>query len=88
MTKMTKTSRVTLHLTADDWDLYDKPGRETAANEMNEAFGRAFNEGLPRAEVEDAVMAVMRKYDDLGAFDSEPVRMLEHLIDKAFRSWT
>jgi hypothetical protein len=35
---ITKTTTITVHATADDWQLYDLPGREDAAIALNQRF--------------------------------------------------
>lgn len=79
MKRLTVTG-VTVHMTADDWDLYDSPGRNDAAIEINEAFQDGVAASMSPKELQSYVFKVMKKHEDLGATDSEPLYMLEWLI--------
>jgi hypothetical protein len=74
-----------IRMTADDWELYDRPGRLDAAREINTAIEQAVAKGCARRETEAAALAVMRKHEDLGALDSEGIWHLENILDKLYR---
>jgi len=42
---ITKTITITVHATADDWQLYDLPGREDVAIALNRHFEKLVNKG-------------------------------------------
>jgi hypothetical protein len=69
---------------ADDWDLYDKPGRQEAATALNEHFENLVNRGSTRDEVETGMLPKMKEYSELGAVDTEGICFLEVLLDKTF----
>lgn len=74
----------TCAVTADQWQLFDKPKRNQAARELNAAFKKAVNSGKSRGGVNEAVWAPMKKWADLGAMDSEAFHMLSDMLDEIF----
>ena len=42
---ITKTITITVHATANDWQLYDLPGRDDAAIALNQRFEELVNKG-------------------------------------------
>ena len=77
----------TIRLTADQWDLYTNAQmREcaVAADAINFAIENAFNAGQSRDQVEWAAHQTMQQYADQGAYDSEPLYMLERLLNELF----
>jgi hypothetical protein len=81
---ITITKRFKLDISADDWELYDKPGRDLAARTLTLCLEEALNKGLSKSKVEDEMILAFRHYRDFGADDSEGYRMLEHVLGKAF----
>jgi hypothetical protein len=81
---VTKRITVTIGASADDWDLYDNPGRDDAATALNEYFMQLVNKGCTRNEVERGMLPKLLEYGDLGASDSEGIRFLELLLDRTF----
>jgi hypothetical protein len=69
--------KVKLSLTADDWQLYDKPGVKAVARSMNAKIAKALNAGDFHA-----AFAVLREYRDFGASDTEPEVVLNQIMDK------
>ena len=70
-----------ISLTAEHWDLYtDKPGAETAAQALNNAFKQAVNQKLSAPEVAKVMDSVMFEHADLGAADTEPREVLNRLL--------
>jgi hypothetical protein len=51
---ITKTITITVHATADDWQLYDLPGRDDAAIALHQRFEALVNKGATRSEVRTA----------------------------------
>jgi hypothetical protein len=74
-----------VNLTADDWELYDLPGRDEAAQAINAALVQAFNTpGADRRSVTEQTYAVMNAYSRLGAIDSEGCARLGTCLDQLF----
>jgi hypothetical protein len=73
------TKHITLTMTADDWELYGKDGREQAAEAINKGVADAINEGRL-----DKARAVLRKYSEYGASDSEGINTLENIVELFF----
>lgn len=77
-----------LDYTADDWELYaDKPGANEVAEDINQAIVETFNLGRPRTEVAARALETMRKHEDYGATDSEPLYHLEKILGDLFQKW-
>ena len=79
--------QATIRLTSDQWDLYTNSQlREcaVAADAINLAIENAFNAGQSRDQVEWAAHQTMQQYADQGAYDSEPLYMLERLLNELF----
>ena len=80
---ITKTITITVHATADDWQLYDFPGREDAAIALNQRFEALVNKGATRSEVRNGMC--LSDYANLGATDTEVRYFVEDLLDRTFR---
>jgi hypothetical protein len=59
-----------------------------AADAMNQAIMGAVNAGKTYDEVVSAVMPVFRQYARLGACDSEPMGILDRVLDDIFKRRT
>ena len=68
--------------TADDWQLYDLPGREDAAIALNQRFEELVNKGATRSEVRNGMR--LSDYANLGAADTEVRYFVEDLLDRTF----
>jgi hypothetical protein len=79
---ITKTITISVHATADDWQLYDLPGREDAAIALNQRFEALVNKGSTRSEVRNGMC--LSEYANLGATDSEVRYFVEDLLDRTF----
>jgi len=83
MKKITVTG-VSVNMTAGDWELYtNKPGARDAAIELNRTFEDSVAAGLNADQIRKAMWVVMKKHEDLGALDSEPLYHLDVLMHKA-----
>lgn len=72
-------------LTADDWELFDKPGRDEAAKALNAALETAINaDGATVDTVWTAMEPIQRDHASLGADDTEGRAMIQDVIDKVF----
>lgn len=72
---MTIRKTIELHLTADDWQLYDKEGRENAAKLINQFVEKRINGGRPNEAVQ-----ILEAFSEFGAADTEGRYMLEQII--------
>ena len=77
---ITKTITITVHATADDWQLYDLPGRDDAAIALNQRFKALVNKGAMRSEVRNGMR--LSDYANLGAADTEVRYFVEDLLDR------
>jgi hypothetical protein len=82
--KVIKNITVAIDASADDWELYDKPGRDEAAIALNEYFTDLVNQGCTRDEVENGMWPKLKEYSELGAADSEGIRFMELLLYRTF----
>lgn len=74
--------RISLSLTAEDWDLFDMPNNDIAANALNVWLEMEVNAGKSRAEVTSAMSKMMMgSIREYGTADTEPMRVLERLLD-------
>ena len=69
--------KVKLGLTADDWQLYNLPGRDRAAKGLNRAVERK----LARGEI-NSLTQVLYPYSKWGAADTEGFHTLERILDQ------
>ena len=79
---ITKTITITVHATADDWQLYDLPGREDAAITLNQRFAELVNKGTRGSEVRNGMR--LSDYANLGAADTEVRYFVEDLLGRTF----
>ena len=80
-----RSANIDVSFTADQWELYDKPGRDEAVAELNAALRDAVNApGSTEQSVLDAMQIVQRKHDKLGADDSEPQHLIDHVVEQVF----
>ena len=74
-----------IDLTARDWQLYSSmPESEEAANALNTTLKDFLAAGSDRRTVEKAMMQTMRKFSHTGACDSEPLWVLDDLMNYFF----
>lgn len=76
--------QIECNLTPNQWQLYYKPERDTAASELNKAFADAVNAGKDAREVWLTMRPVMNRWEEVGACDSEGHDMLELLTATVF----
>lgn len=67
---------VALTLTPDDWQLYDRPGRDDAAWNMNRELENCLRGGNLGAIYE----RVLKPYWEFGATDTEPRYVIEGIL--------
>ena len=88
-----QTVELTLPSTVDEWELYDEPGASKAAKRLTGAMKRACKrfdtrrrsmraiDALSKAYSE-VVVPVLDKYDDFGAYDTEPRNRAISILQK------
>lgn len=74
--RVTVTPRIEIALTREDWQLYDKPGAAQAARMLSRAAETILNRrGITYSKAQAELDAMLRKYANLGATDTD-VRMV------------
>lgn len=80
-----KSQEVKVHMTANDWELYTSMrGANLIAANLNRKFERCTRNGMTRQQTETAMLQLMRKYSNFGAYDSEPLYHLKDLLRRVF----
>ncbi len=70
---------------AQGWSLYASlPGAEAVAQDLNEALQSFLDLGLDRWSVRSAMLERMRQHANLGAYDSEPLYILNDILNGIF----
>jgi hypothetical protein len=80
----TRTTISVLHVSADDWELYDLDGRDDAALRMNAAIYDAVNNSTTRREAERLAIAALDAERYYGASDSEGWSMLNYIMTRVY----
>lgn len=83
--RVTVTPHLTVNLTKDDWQLYDKPGAVRAAKAISGSIETILNRSnidWAKASAEGA--KVLEKYSEFGARDTEGMNVLRMLLDLRF----
>lgn len=76
---------VQLSLSAEDWQLFtNSMDCRDAALGINTGVALAINGAETRREAEKGAFAVLSNYADFGAADSEPLWILEAVLDHVF----
>lgn len=71
--------------TADQWQLFEMPGRDEAATDLNRALEQAIAEPNSTVASVYAFMATVReKHAALGAQDSEPDDLIDLVVERVF----
>lgn len=85
MPKIEIQRRLTLNLTADDWQLYHSiVGKDAAAADLNKQIAEAINNSSNAKEARVKCDPVLRKHEKFGAADTEGFEMLEHILEEVF----
>lgn len=83
--KLNKRVTVDVKLTPDDWDLFTRePEVERIAENLNEKFNLCVNSRLTREETARNMQKEMWLYRAWGASDSEPLYVLEQLLNEVY----
>lgn len=84
--KINKQVTVNVKLTPDDWDLFTRePEVERIAETLNEKFNLCVNSLLTREETARKMQQEMWNYRAWGASDSEPLYVLEQLLNEVYQ---
>lgn len=82
--------KVNCNFSADQWELYthkyERDEIEMVANELNSWIEYYVNAGMDRSSTENNLHQIMRRNSKYGAYDSEPIRFLEHVMAEIYRS--
>lgn len=77
--------RITVNLTPEQWQLYTASMNcSIAADELNRLFEQSFNSGKLRKEVRAIMEKRMSDLSSFGAYDTEPLAILEDLLDLVY----
>jgi hypothetical protein len=83
--KISIKKQVRLDLTPDDWQLYTTSmDCKRAAIALNDTFEFWFNNGASREELMKYMYNVMKIWSEYGAADSEPMYVLDDLVDTVY----
>ena len=88
---ITEKRSININLNPDMWELYAyKDGQKAfflnnVAHEINKAIETAFNNGADKKETRNAALETMNRYADYGAYDSEPMGVLEDILAHLYR---
>ena len=85
MNGLTVTKRFAVTLTADQWELYTcSMDCSDAALQLNAGMTGILNSGLGLSQSMRDAYHLLSQFRRYGATDSEPIRVAERLIEKAF----
>lgn len=85
MKNVTVETKLTINLTASQWQLYSSvEGVNHAAYAMNAAVQKALMEHTNPGEAYGAACKAMRQFRNYGAVDSEPLHVLDQLMQLRF----
>lgn len=85
MRNVTVTRKVSLSLTAEEWQLYtDKPRVKTVARSINNEIASCINTHPSRSEARFFARKVLNEYSEFGANDSEPWGVLEDILMEVY----
>ena len=83
--KISIKKKVVLSLTAADWQLYTTSMNcKRATIALNDTFEYWFNNGASREELMKYMYNVMKIWSEYGAADSEPMYVLDDLVDTVY----
>lgn len=80
---------VTCDFSADQWELYTvsfpRSVIENVANQLNEYLNDLLNSGYTKRDAEDLMHVKMKSLSEYGAYDSEPLRLLERVLAEVYK---
>jgi hypothetical protein len=86
MRNVTITRKVTLTLTAEDWQLYtDMPNINIATSLLNRDIELILNNMDDITQARRECLEVLREYSMYGAFDTEPCGVLQNIINEVYK---
>lgn len=83
---LTYTAHVDINMTANDWQLYRIDGRDEAAISLNADMKELLNGSSDIDECRLAIPAILNRYSDYGAADSEGYQVANELLVLFFHS--
>lgn len=87
MIGVTITRKVSLDLTAEQWQLYSsKPRVKTVARSMNREIETICNATISASEARWAAEKVLDKYREYGTADTEPCGVLRDILARVYLS--
>jgi hypothetical protein len=84
MQGITITRKVSLSLTADQWQLYRLDGREAAARSLNIEVESAINSSADRWQADPLIRDALRRWSDFGAADTEGEDVADDILRAFF----
>lgn len=75
---------VTLNLSSRDWALYEMKGVYVATDQLNEQLAQALNAANDEQEAFEAGKAVLERFSEYGATDTEPRTVLIDIIERIY----
>lgn len=85
MLGLAKTTKYRAEFSADQWELYTSSmDCREVADKLNRMLTELLNGNIPRHEVEKNMLVYMDRFAEYGAADSEPMRLLERVLEEAF----
>lgn len=80
---------VTCDFSADQWELftstYARGEIQNIADNLNRYLMELVNNGYSRKDSEELMHTKMREFSKWGAYDSEPIRFLERVLDEVYK---
>ena len=75
---------VTINLSPRDWALYEMKGVYIATSRLNDQLAQALNAANDEQEAFEAGRAVLERFSEYGAIDTEPRTVLIEIIERMF----
>lgn len=75
---------VTINLSPRDWALYDMKGVYVATSRLNDQLAQALNAANDEQEAFEAGKAVLERFSEYGAIDTEPRTVLIDIIERIY----
>lgn len=83
--KITMIKSASVALTAEDWNLYRMKGVEHFVHDLNLTIEKAYTRGAEKREAYQQAYLLMQVNSEYGALDSEPLGMLDQVLDRLYQ---
>lgn len=84
-----KSPTIRADFSADQWELFTmsfpRDEIESIANRLNNELEDYVNNGYTKTETLSGMHDLMKKFSKYGAYDSEPMRFLERVLEEIYR---